>query len=78
MYCQERAHAEYHKLEDLELTAGLTYAFNSIQLRLEFICKKIANNEEVKLEDMIWAEKLSKAIPLLGIVEQSTSSVQWD
>ena len=31
------------------------------RLRLEFICKKIANNEEVKLEDMIWAEKLAKA-----------------
>ena len=30
------------------------------RLRLEFICKKIANNEEVKLEDMIWAEKLAK------------------
>tara|TARA_B100002019_G_scaffold17333_1_gene13619 strand:+ start:3530 stop:3847 length:318 start_codon:yes stop_codon:yes gene_type:complete len=31
------------------------------RLRLEFICKKIANREEVKLEDMIWAEKLAKA-----------------
>ena len=31
------------------------------RLRLEFICKKIANNEEVKLEDMIWADKLAKA-----------------
>ena len=31
------------------------------RLRLEFICQKIANNEEVKLDDMIWAEKLSKA-----------------
>ena len=31
------------------------------RLRLEFICGKIANKEEVKLEDMIWAEKLSKA-----------------
>ena len=31
------------------------------RLRLEFICKKIANKEEVKLEDMIWAEKLAKA-----------------
>jgi len=31
------------------------------RLRLEFICKKIANGEEVKLEDMIWAEKLAKA-----------------
>ena len=31
------------------------------RLRLEFICKKITNKEEVKLEDMIWAEKLAKA-----------------
>ena len=31
------------------------------RLRLEFICKKISNGEEVKLEDMIWAEKLAKA-----------------
>ena len=31
------------------------------RLRLEFICKCIANGEEVKLEDMIWVEKLAKA-----------------
>jgi len=31
------------------------------RLRLESICKKISNNEPVGLEDMIWAEKLSKA-----------------
>ncbi len=31
------------------------------RLRLEFICKCIVNGEEVKLDDMIWAEKLSKA-----------------
>jgi len=31
------------------------------RLRLEFICSKIANKEEVKLEDMIWAEKLAKS-----------------
>ena len=31
------------------------------RLRLEFICKKIANKEEVQLDDMIWAEKLAKA-----------------
>jgi hypothetical protein len=30
------------------------------RLRLESICKCIANREEVKLEDMIWAEKLAK------------------
>ena len=37
------------------------YALHSIETELEFICKKIANKEEVKLEDMIWAEKLAKA-----------------
>ena len=31
------------------------------RLRLEFICNRIANHEEVKLEDMIWAEKLAGA-----------------
>ena len=31
------------------------------RLRLEFICNRIANQEEVKLEDMIWADKLAKA-----------------
>ena len=31
------------------------------RLRLEFICKKIANGEEVQLDDMIWAQKLAKA-----------------
>ena len=31
------------------------------RLRLEFICSRIANHEEVQLEDMIWAEKLAKA-----------------
>ena len=31
------------------------------RLRLEFICKKIANKEEVKLDDMVWAQKLAKA-----------------
>ena len=29
--------------------------------RLEFICDRIAKGEEVKLEDMIWADKLAKA-----------------
>ena len=29
--------------------------------RLEFICGRIAKGEEVKLEDMIWADKLAKA-----------------
>ena len=31
------------------------------RLRLEGICKKIANNEQVELSEMIWAEKLAKA-----------------
>ena len=31
------------------------------RLRLEFICERISNNEEVQLSDMIWADKLAKA-----------------
>ena len=31
------------------------------RLRLEFICRRIAENAEVELPDMIWAEKLAKA-----------------
>ena len=31
------------------------------RLRLESICRCIANKEEVPLEDMIWAEKLAKS-----------------
>ncbi len=31
------------------------------RLRLEAICEKISLHEQVSLEDMIWAEKLSKA-----------------
>ena len=31
------------------------------RLRLEGICKSIAAGQEVGLDDMIWAEKLSKA-----------------
>ena len=31
------------------------------RLRLEFICKRIAEQQEVKLEDIIWASKLAKA-----------------
>ena len=31
------------------------------RLRLEFICNRIVNGEEVNLEDMIWANKLAKA-----------------
>ena len=31
------------------------------RLRLQFICQRIANEAEVPLEDMVWAEKLAKA-----------------
>lgn len=31
------------------------------RLRLQFICDRIVEGAEVKLEDMIWAEKLAKA-----------------
>tara|TARA_B100000927_G_scaffold175895_1_gene141736 strand:- start:138 stop:455 length:318 start_codon:yes stop_codon:yes gene_type:complete len=31
------------------------------RLRLEAICEKIVNGEEVTLSDMIWANKLAKA-----------------
>ena len=31
------------------------------RLRLESICRCIANKEQVPLEDMIWAEKLAKS-----------------
>jgi len=31
------------------------------RLRMEYICKRIANNEEVQINDMIWAQKLAKA-----------------
>ena len=31
------------------------------RLKLEGICKKIANKEEVPLDEMIWAEKLAKS-----------------
>lgn len=31
------------------------------RLRLEAICKRIERQEEVSLEDIIWAEKLAKA-----------------
>ena len=31
------------------------------RIRLEEICRQIANKEEVSLSDMIWVEKLAKA-----------------
>jgi hypothetical protein len=38
------------------------------RLRLEKICDKIVNGEEVSLEDMIWAEKLAKANRSAGTI----------
>ena len=38
------------------------------RLRLEAICNKIINGEEVSLEDMIWAEKLAKANRSAGTI----------
>lgn len=34
---------------------------SNYRIRLEKICSKIENHQEVSLEDMIWAEKLSKS-----------------
>jgi len=34
---------------------------NNYRLKLEFICSRIEKGEEVKLEEMIWAEKLAKS-----------------
>ena len=31
------------------------------RLRLEFICQRIATNQPVELNEMIWADKLAKA-----------------
>ena len=31
------------------------------RLRLEYICNRISKGEEVKLKDMIWADKLARA-----------------
>lgn len=33
---------------------------HNYRIRLENICERIANREEVSLEEMIWCEKLSK------------------
>ena len=38
------------------------------RLRLESICEKIVNREEVSLEDMIWAEKLANANRTAGTI----------
>ena len=34
---------------------------NKYRQKMEFICSRISKNQEVKLEEMIWAEKLGKA-----------------
>ena len=63
----EAAYAAFNRvsseLEDLELSNPRVKLMLSTQyrLRLESICRCIANKEEVPLEDMIWAEKLAKA-----------------
>ena len=44
------------KLEEIKFMLSTQY-----RLRLESICRCIANKEQVPLEDMIWAEKLAKA-----------------
>ena len=36
------------------------------RLRLESICDQIAKGKDVKLEDMIWAQKLAKSKNLKG------------
>ena len=46
------------------------------RLRLEFICNRIANQEEVKLEDMIWADKLAKANASAGEMLRKASALQ--
>lgn len=33
---------------------------NNYRQRLEFICSRIENHEEVQLQDMIWCEKLAQ------------------
>jgi len=38
------------------------------RLRLEEICNRIVKQEEVNLEDIIWAEKLSKANRSAGTI----------
>lgn len=34
---------------------------NQYRQRMEFICSRISKGEEVKIEDMIWAQKLAKS-----------------
>lgn len=34
---------------------------NQYRQRMEFICSRISKGEEVKIDDMIWAQKLAKS-----------------
>ena len=72
-------HDEYQKVRRSRTKIeGTNMLSTKYRLRLESICKSIANNEEVKLEDMIWAEKLAKAhTTCKRLVKQSTSSIKW-
>ena len=59
---QDRAHAEYHKLEDLELKLRTDLMLSTkYRLRLESICDASPTTNKFPLEDMIWAEKLAKS-----------------
>ena len=46
---------------DFETNSKRTNISLPCRLRLESICRCIANKKQVPLEDMIWAEKLAKA-----------------
>jgi len=56
MLIPARTHSD--KYSDIESTSMLSTEY---RLRLEFICEKIVKGEEVKLDDMIWADKLAKS-----------------
>jgi hypothetical protein len=46
------------------------------RLRLEEICNRIVNQEEVSLEDIIWAEKLSKANRSAATILRLTNPIE--
>ena len=48
------------------------------RLRLEGICKDIASGSDVSLDDMIWAEKLSKANTAARGMSQSARRLTTD
>ena len=68
-------YTHYNKTNKYLRKEMTTYAPTQYRLRLGH-GKKIANTETVELSDMIWAEKLVRHIPLLGLVEQSTTPIQ--